>query len=148
MNKKTFLFNITLLIFSSQFFVCHAKSSELYFLKINDLTLAMELAETREKRSRGLMFRKILPINRGMLFIFDTNRKHCMWMKNTSIPLSVAFIDKNGRVTNIEKMQPYTLTPHCALANVKYALEVNMGWFETANIYPRTQLLKAPIHLK
>lgn len=88
-----------------------------------------EVAATNPARMQGLMHRRAMPDQRGMLFVFPQNAQHCMWMKNTFLPLSVAFLDEEGRITNIEDMQPQTETNHCAARPARYALEMNLGWF-------------------
>jgi len=106
-----------------------------------------EVANTFETRAQGLMFRKSLGANEGMLFVFPQPDTHCMWMKNTLIPLSVAFIDRNGRIVSISEMLPQTETSHCAKAPADYALEMNRGWFASKKIKPGTGiggLAKAP----
>lgn len=95
-----------------------------------------EVAATPDQREQGLMFRKQMAQNDGMVFLFGGPAKVCMWMKNTLIPLSVAFLDKNGKVVNIEDMQPQSLTSHCSKEYVPYALEMNLGWFKQKNIKP------------
>jgi uncharacterized protein len=99
-----------------------------------------EVAYTLDTRMVGLMNRKSMPSQRGMLFVFDADARHCMWMKNTLLPLSVAFIDAEGRIVNIEDMQPQTENNHCAAKAVHYALEMNAGWFKTRGLGPGTQL--------
>lgn len=91
--------------------------------------ITAELAASEPSRTRGLMFRETLPPNHGMLFVFDAKAIHCMWMRNTLVPLSVAFLDDDGRIVNIEDMQPQTEQSHCARAPVRYALEMSQGWF-------------------
>jgi uncharacterized protein len=88
-----------------------------------------ELAYTFETRAQGLMFRKSLGPNEGMLFVFPQAELHCMWMKNTLIPLSVAFIDEKGMIVSISEMRPQTESSHCAATPAKFALEMNRGWF-------------------
>ena len=78
--------------------------------------------------------------NAGMLFIFDEETQHCMWMKNTLIPLSVAFIDDAGAIINVEDMQPQTEDPHCASRPARYALEMNRGWFAARGIKPGSRI--------
>ena len=95
-------------------------------------------------REQGLMHRKTLGQNAGMLFIFDTHAIHCMWMKNTLIPLSVAFIDDKGTIVNIEDMEPHSLESHCAARPVKYALEMNRGWFASRGVKPGARLGGVP----
>jgi uncharacterized protein len=97
-----------------------------------------EVASTTGTRSQGLMLRKSMAQGAGMLFLFDEAAAHCMWMKNTLIPLSVAFIDERGAIVNIADMQPLDETTHCALRPVRYALEMNQGWFKKRGISPGT----------
>ena len=89
-----------------------------------------EVVNTYETRAQGLMFRKNLSANTGMLFVFDQTAQHCMWMRNTLIPLSVAFVDAQGRIINVEEMAPQTEDNHCAARPAKFALEMNVGWFK------------------
>ena len=89
-----------------------------------------EVAKETMTRAQGLMLRKSMPQGAGMLFLFDAPAAHCMWMKNTLIPLSVAFIDERGEIVNIADMQPLDETSHCASRPVRYALEMNQGWFK------------------
>ncbi len=98
--------------------------------------LTVEVADTDETRMQGLMHRRILPENRGMLFVFREVTHHAMWMMNTYIPLSVAFLDERGLIINIADMQPQTRDTHAAAKPAKYALEVNQGWFEKRGIKP------------
>ena len=93
-----------------------------------------EVADTPASRSQGLMLRKSMAQGAGMLFLFDEPAAHCMWMRNTLIPLSVAFIDARGRVVNIEDMQVLDETSHCAARPALYALEMNQGWFKKRGI--------------
>ena len=93
-----------------------------------------EIANTNESRTQGLMFRKSLGANEGMLFVFPQDEAYCMWMKNTVIPLSVAFIDAKGQIVSIHEMLPHTENPHCAASPARYALEMNAGWFRAKGI--------------
>jgi len=99
-----------------------------------------EVAADMSTRSRGLMFRKSLAPNAGMVFVFDEASLHCMWMKNTLIPLSVAFLDDSGTIINIENMAPQTEDTHCAARPARYALEMDRGWFAARGIKPGTKL--------
>jgi uncharacterized membrane protein (UPF0127 family) len=90
------------------------------------------------------MFREKLGPNSGMVFLFAEPAQVCMWMKNTPLPLSVAFIDARGKILNIEDMQPQTLNAHCATAPASYALEMNKGWFAQKNIKPGTNIAGLP----
>jgi uncharacterized membrane protein (UPF0127 family) len=105
-----------------------------------------EVAASGPQREQGLMFREKMPNNAGMVFVFDAPATQCMWMKNTLLPLSVAFIDAEGRIVNIEDMQPQTLDSHCSkkAVPVRYALEMNLGWFKQKNIKPGTVIGNLP----
>jgi len=89
-----------------------------------------EVAATPDTRSWGLMQRKTMATQQGMLFVFLAAARHCMWMRNTLLPLSVAFLDEVGRIINIEDMRPQTDDSHCAAKPARYALEMNLGWFK------------------
>ena len=93
-----------------------------------------EVAADNATRMQGLMYRESLGANAGMLFIFDEAATHCMWMKNTLIPLSVAFIDEGGTIINIADMQPHSEQSHCASAPALFALEMTRGWFAERGI--------------
>ena len=80
------------------------------------------------------MNRKSMASQHGMVFVFEQAATHCMWMKNTYLPLSVAFVDAQGRVINIEDMQPQSEDNHCAAAPARFALEMNLGWFRERGI--------------
>lgn len=98
-------------------------------IKVGPHPLKVELAVSDEERSHGLMFRKSLGKEEGMLFVFDELGYHSMWMKDTLIPLSVAFLDGDGKVINILDMEPQTLDTHSAAGPARYAIETNKGWF-------------------
>lgn len=95
-----------------------------------------ELAADDPSRMQGLMFRKSLGQNEGMLFVFDEVTTHCMWMKNTFVPLSVAFLDASARIVNIADMTPQSEESHCASQPARYALEMRRGWFAERGIGP------------
>jgi len=99
-----------------------------------------EVASTPKTRETGLMFRERLGPNQGMLFIFDRPGIQCMWMRNTLIPLSVAFIADDGVIANIEDMEPKTETSHCAVQPVRYALEMEQGWFAKRGLKAGTRI--------
>ncbi len=99
-----------------------------------------EVAADFASRGQGLMYRTAMPSNAGMLFIFDEPAAQCMWMKNTLIALSVAFIDEHGAVINIEDMAPQTEDSHCARRAAVYALEMNRGWFAARGIKPGSRI--------
>jgi len=99
-----------------------------------------EVADSFGTRMEGLMRRPALAQNHGMLFVFDEPDTHCMWMKNTLIPLSVAFLDARGTIINIADMQPQSERTHCAARPARYALEMNRGWFAQRGLKPGTRL--------
>ncbi|MGQ9842899.1 MAG: DUF192 domain-containing protein [Spirochaetota bacterium] len=91
----------------------------------------VEIAATPEEHAKGLMGRSELCDNCGMLFIFDDEEYRTFWMKNTKIPLSIAFIDSNGIINDIQDMKPYQTFPtYSSKYPAKFALEVNQGWFQ------------------
>jgi uncharacterized membrane protein (UPF0127 family) len=95
-----------------------------------------EVAADQANRMQGLMHRRSMPANQGMLFVFTQADQHCMWMRNTLLPLSVAFLDEQGRILNIEDMKPETETNHCAAGPARFALEMNLGWFSRKGLKP------------
>jgi uncharacterized membrane protein (UPF0127 family) len=103
-------------------------------LMIGKHSLVAEVASTESQRGTGLMHRRMLPENRGMLFVFPDIALHGMWMMNTFLPLSVAFIDRDGTIINIADMEPHTTNTHNATRPAKYALEMNQGWFRKRGI--------------
>jgi uncharacterized membrane protein (UPF0127 family) len=126
--KKILLLNICFIIFFCSF-------KNYCFLEINGKILRVEIADTEKKRIKGLMNRKKLEENEGMLFIFEKPAILNFWMKDTSIPLSIAFINENLEIIQIEDMLPYdVINIHTSISPAKYALEVNKGWFEKNNI--------------
>lgn len=100
-----------------------------------------EVADTVAARMQGLMYRSSLAPNSGMLFVYEQPAMECMWMKNTLVPLSVAFMDGKGVIINIEKMQPQTEDSHCTARPASYALEMEQGWFARNGIRPGAVLL-------
>jgi uncharacterized protein len=88
-----------------------------------------QVAATVDQRATGLMHRREMPQHEGMLFIFEQPSVQCFWMKNTLLPLSIAFLADDGTVVNIEEMKPQTLDSHCSTNPVRYVLEMNQGWF-------------------
>ena len=90
-----------------------------------------EVAATPGSRQTGMMQRTTMAPQRGMLFVFPEVASHCMWMRNTLLPLSVAFLDEKGRIINVEDMQPQSDDNHCAAKPARYALEMNLGWFKS-----------------
>ena len=103
-------------------------------VKVGPHALKVEVAAEEPQRMQGLMNRTRLGREDGMLFIFDEPAYHGMWMKNTLIPLSVAFVDGDGRILNILDMEPQTLDSHMAAGPAVYAIETNKGWFAAKKV--------------
>jgi uncharacterized protein len=101
---------------------------------IKDRQIRVEVAKTDEERAKGLMERTSLGKDEGMLFIFEAEGNHGFWMKNTLLPLSIAFADKEGRIVRITDMKPLTLSVHNPPKPILYALEMNKGWFAANGI--------------
>ena len=95
-----------------------------------------EVAADQPNRMQGLMQRRSMAANQGMLFVFPQTERHCMWMRNTLLPLSVAFLDEQGSILNIENMKPQTEDNHCAAGPARFALEMNIGWFASKGLKP------------
>ena len=103
-----------------------------------------EVALSIDERATGLMFRREMAANAGMLFRFEQPAVHCFWMKNTLLPLSIAFLTDDGSIVNIAEMKPQTTESHCAERPVRYALEMNQGWFAKRGIKPGSRLQGDP----
>ncbi len=110
-------------------------------LQISSYSLTAEVVHTPSSRAQGLMHRESLAKNHGMLFIFPVANYYSMWMLNTNIPLSVAFIDEQGLILNISDMEPHTRILHSSLGIAKYALEMNQGWFASKGIKPGEKVI-------
>jgi uncharacterized membrane protein (UPF0127 family) len=113
-------------------------------LKAGIYRIQAELADTPKSREVGLMNRTNLPTNSGMLFVFEQKAGNCFWMKNTKIPLSIAFIADDGKIVNIDEMQADTTNNHCPIVAVRYALEMNRQWFSDRVIVPGTVIQGLP----
>ena len=104
----------------------------------------VEVASTPQQRELGLMGRTRLADDAGMLFVFEHKARHCFWMKDTPLPLSIAFVADDGSLVNIDDMQPQTQDHHCAQAAVRYALEVKQGSFRSKGIRPGMRVTGGP----
>jgi uncharacterized membrane protein (UPF0127 family) len=103
-----------------------------------------EVAATPAQRQQGLMFRRDLAPHEGMLFVFPQAGTQCFWMRNTPTPLSIAFLRDDGSVVNILDMAPHDEAQHCSAEPVRYALEMNQGWFAKRGVKPGFKLKGAP----
>jgi uncharacterized membrane protein (UPF0127 family) len=99
-----------------------------------------QVAQSPEQREVGLMFRNSMPANDGMLFVFEQPGTQCFWMRNTLLPLSIAFIEDDGTIANIADMAPMTEDSHCSVKPVRLTLEMNQGWFSKRGIKAGTRL--------
>ena len=136
MSRLVFALCAALLLVSA-----HAQTQ----LPIAELTagfhrIEAEVASDQASQAKGLMHRRSMSANHGMLFVFSRTDRHCMWMRNTLLPLSVAFLDAQGKIINIENMQPQTEDNHCAASPAPYALEMNLGWFTEKGLKPGFQI--------
>lgn len=113
-----------------------SRSNNLVVLEAGNKRLHVELANCPESRNKGLMYRTVLGEDCGMLFSFPKLEVQSFWMKNTSLPLSIAFINEHGVITNIENMTPFSLDNVFSNQPVKLALEMTHGWFENNCIKP------------
>ena len=113
-------------------------------MKVGIYSIQAEVADNPDLREVGLMNRTSLPTNSGMLFIFEQKAGNCFWMKNTKLPLSIAFIADDGKIVNIEEMQADTTNNHCPKAPIRYALEMNKGWFSERVIVPGNTIQGLP----
>jgi uncharacterized membrane protein (UPF0127 family) len=109
-------------------------------LKVGMHGIRAQLALTPQQRQIGLMFRKEMPNHEGMLFVFDAPSQQCFWMRNTLIPLSIAFLADDGTVVNLADMKPQSDESHCSARPVRFALEMNQGWFAKRGVKPGTRI--------
>ena len=106
--------------------------------------ISAEVAQSPQERATGLMLRQSMPANQGMLFVFEQAEQQCFWMKNTLIPLDIAFVAGDGTIINIEHMKPLSLDNHCSTKPVRMALEMNEGWFARKGVSAGSRLSGKP----
>ncbi len=106
--------------------------------------IVAEVARTPQQQQIGMMMRTEMATHEGMLFVFEEASARCFWMKNTLLPLSIAFIEDDGTVVNIAEMKPRSEASHCSDKPVRYALEMNQGWFAKRAIRPGFRLKGPP----
>jgi uncharacterized membrane protein (UPF0127 family) len=107
-----------------------------------------QVAASPEQRMTGLMHRKEMPQHEGMLFVFEYAAQQCFWMKDTLLPLSIAFVAEDGTIVNIDEMKPRSLDSHCSQQPVRYVLEMNKGWFAKKGVKAGQKLTGAPFQAK
>jgi hypothetical protein len=103
-----------------------------------------QVATTHEQRAIGLMFRRDMPANEGMLFVFEQPQVQCFWMKNTLLPLTAAFLDDDGTIVNLADMQPLSERSHCSARPVRFVLEMHQGWFAKRGLRAGSQISGPP----
>ena len=113
-------------------------------LKAGMYRIEAEIADTPAARQTGLMYRTFMPTNTGMLFVFPEKAIHCFWMRNTKLPLTIAFIDDDGKIVNLSDMEPETQNNHCPRGPVRFALEMNQKWFTQRALGPGTVITGLP----
>ncbi len=114
------------------------------WLTVDGHRITVELARSRGERSRGLMFREDLPPDHGMLFLFARDEVQTFWMRNTVIPLSIAYADARGRIVRIAELEPLDERPVTSIAPARYALEMNRGWFAAHGVVPGDEITGIP----
>ena len=136
---KRFFSLITILLLLTPLLSCKSKKLPVKDIKIirqdgTEFIVKAEIAEKAEDRNHGYMERKNIPDGTGMLFVFEKDQILSFWMKNTPHPLSIAYIDSNGKIRNIYDMTPYSLSSIISTVSVRYALEVPQGWYKKNGI--------------
>jgi uncharacterized protein len=114
------------------------------WLTVGGHRITVEPARRPDERSRGLMFRESLPPDHGMLFLFSVDEVQTFWMRNTVIPLSIAYADASGRIVRIADLEPLDERPVSSIAPTRYALEMNRGWFAAHDVVPGDQITGIP----
>lgn len=145
-KRLAFFFAVLLLAAAGS---ARAQSGPQPRLPIVELTAGMhlikaELAATPEQQQIGMMFRRTMGTNEGMLFVNDEPGQRCFWMRNTLVPLTAAFIADDGTIVNLADMKPQTDDSHCSAKPVRFVLEMNQGWFAKRGLKPGTKLRGAP----
>jgi len=131
--KHIFLFFFLLTFFPLDSWAQEGKKS-LLPLTIKGKTIKVEVVRTEKEKEKGLMFRERMGKDEGMLFVYQREEMLSFWMKNTRLPLSIAFIDKDGKIVDIHDMEPFSPETHVSAYPAKYALEMNRGWFAREGI--------------
>lgn len=121
-----------------------AQAQAISYVVLKGKSFYVEVADNDPARMKGLMFREHMPADRGMIFLFPEEAMQAFWMKNTLIPLAVAFVADDGTVVNVDEMKPQTLNPHCSTKPVRFVLEMNTGWFAKRGIKEGSKLSGAP----
>jgi len=139
-GKERWLHTLFVILLLTSFVSC-ARSDGLVTVTIGDARFRVEVARTPPERQAGLMYRQTLAPQHGMLFVFPEEAPRTFWMKNTPIPLSIAYISRDGIIQSIHQMTPYSEQPVPSRLPAKYALEVNQGEFRELGISPGAQVI-------
>jgi uncharacterized membrane protein (UPF0127 family) len=150
--QLTFMKHINFCIFALSFWLAGTATAQLAQRELPQTTLSVgihqilvQVARTQDQHATGLMYRTEMPQQEGMLFEFDTSSRQCFWMKNTLIPLSIAFLDENGTILEIHDMQPKSeKIIKSTFTRIAYALEMQQGWFGKKNIWPGEKVTGLP----
>lgn len=142
-NRQTLVFSMALLVS-----LAYAQEPQMDLQRVK-LGAGMhqidaQVAMSPEQRQIGLMWRKNMPANEGMLFIFEQASQQCFWMKNTLIALTAAFVADDGTIVNLQDMKPQTTNLHCSAKPVRYVLEMNQGWFTKKGLKAGAKLTGIP----
>jgi len=132
--KKIFGFAFAFLFLWAASALPQETEKSLFKLVIKGKPLWVKVARSEEEQARGLMFRQRLDWNEGMLFVYDREKILSFWMKNTPLPLAIAFLDRRGKIIDIQDLEPFSLRVHYSAFPAQYALEVNRGWFKKNGI--------------
>ena len=151
--KPFTLLTATLLAWSLTALQAHAQDGPQPRLQTIELTAGMhviraELAITPAQQQTGMMFRRTMGTNEGMLFVNQDSGVRCFWMHNTLLPLTAAFIADDGTIVNLADMKPQTDDSHCSAKPVRYVLEMNQGWFAKRGLKAGLKLRGAPFERK
>lgn len=114
-------------------------------LNVRFFQITAEIAKTPNQRTKGLMGRQSLPPSHGMLFVFEQAEQQCFWMRNTPLPLTIAFIADDGKIVNFADMTPFSEQAHCSAQPVRYALEMEQGWFKKRGVLVGDPITGGPI---
>lgn len=143
---RVLFFLFLILIFASV--SAFPKEQTFIFLTLKEKKIRVEVARTESEKAKGLMFRESLGEDEGIIFVYAREEILSFWMKNTRIPLSIAFIDQRGRIVDIQDMEPFSLRTHFSARPAQYALEMNKGWFQRNGVGVGDFVKFPPPHLK
>jgi hypothetical protein len=145
----SFLLFLLLLSSWGQEGVIYSQQREEIFslLTIKGKKIQVEVVRTEQEKARGLMFRDKLGVDEGMLFVYEKEEFLTFWMKNTPLPLSIAFIDRKGKIVDMQDMEPFSLRTHSSARPARFALEMNRNWFQRNGIHVG-DLVKMPPDLE